>query len=41
MRYRHDLRKANRRFLLVNVCLALMVILIVLAFWYMTLPAGK
>ncbi len=40
MRYHRNLRKANRRFLIVNTCLALMVILIVLAFWYMTLQ-GK
>lgn len=36
MRYQRDLRKANRRFLIVNTCLAVMVIIIAFAFLYLT-----
>ena len=39
MRHQQKLRRANRRFLIVNACLALMIIFIVLAFWYLSLPA--
>ncbi len=36
MRYQRDLRKANRRLMVVNMCLAAMVIIIALAFFYLT-----
>ncbi len=36
MRYQRDLRKANRRFLIVNLCLGFMVIIIVMAIMYVS-----
>ncbi len=36
MRYQRNLRKANRRFMIVNMCLGIMVIIIVLAFCYIS-----
>ncbi len=37
MRYQRDLRRANRKFLIVNTCLGIMVIIIVLAFCYVSM----
>ncbi len=37
MRYQRNLRKANRRFLIVNTALGLMLIIIVLAFCYVSM----
>ncbi len=37
MRYQRDLRKANRKFLIVNTCLGVMVIIIVMAMLYVSM----
>ncbi len=39
MRYQRNIRRANRRFLIVNTCLGVMVIIIVLVILYVSMSA--
>ena len=38
MKHRRDIRKSNRNFMIGTACMAVMVILVVLLFWYWCLP---